>query len=176
MKGITEGVSRLSKKELLDLATSPRCDPEQEQFCPKKQFCDTRNNVCLKEKPKHLKEIEINGNKIIGYQDDLTKLVKLFENKKQQEEIPPISLYEETKEMLPLEETKEMLPLEETKEMLPLEETKEMLPLSKPQTLLENEDIENVLKEIEEDSDYKDEIIKISQVQEMVFKCLGLLP
>ena len=60
--------------------------------------------------------------------------------------------------------------------MLPLEETKEMLPLSKPQTLLENEDIENVLKEIEEDSDYKDEIIKISQVQEMVFKCLGLLP
>ena len=77
-KGIEIGLSGKNKETLIKYLNSPRCDPENQEFCPDDMICDVRNKLCIDKEdlPKNLASFNYMGREIVGSKKAIDALTK----------------------------------------------------------------------------------------------------
>jgi hypothetical protein len=183
-KGITIGLSGKKKAKLIEYLESPRCDPENKEFCPEDMICDVRNKLCISpdDVSKNLVEFNYQGKRIVGTKHVISILRKKLEEMGEEEEVQeeePIVM-----EALPsiLQEGVEIQEIEVQEEDegdLAALLGEEAIPKPKEDVMVEEEDI----VEIEPDkvvlpaviAEPEAKIRELSKVQQyVVTQCLGL--
>ena len=182
-KGVEIGLTTKSKAQLIELAMADRCNPVEDIYCSDDQYCDLRNNVCVKSKINNLFEMNINNKKVLGSKKSLDELTNLLRKKqKEEEQIPEPEVLGELEqeipavfeEEIPFEEEQEVVPPFEVVEEPEEVEEKKVSPV-KPPPLMESQDIEVVLSEIMEGGDDFSDILDQDVRERMVLRCLSLL-